>query len=66
MAVKAPKPLTLPKGKAWQFMPREKKRELLRAILGPTLEACASMSLANDDDRTYVLDALAEAILGEA
>ena len=63
--MKAPKPLTLPKGKVWQFMPRERKRELLRAIMGPTLERCATYSLNVEDERLYVLDSLVESVLGD-
>lgn len=64
-ATKPPKPPSLPKGKAWQFMPRERKRELLRAIMGPTLEACATHPLSNPDWRLYVLDSLVESLLGD-
>jgi hypothetical protein len=63
--MKAPKPITLPNGKAWRFMPREKKRELLRAIMGPTLENCTAYSLTVEDERLFVLDSLVEALLGE-
>lgn len=63
--MKPHKPLTMPKGKAWQFMPRERKRELLRAIMGPTLEACTAYSLGVDDERLFVLDSLVESMLGD-
>lgn len=60
-----PKPLTLPKGKAWQFMARDKKRELLRAIMAPTLAECEACVLTNPDDREFLLASLVEAVLGD-
>lgn len=62
---KATKPLTLPKGKAWQFMARDKKRELLRAILAPTLAECDACVLTNPDDVEFLLASLVEAVLGD-